>query len=64
MEQQIRQIINEVFYDLQEACGEDFDAQDLADCVGDRMFDTCEEYRMTPWQKRREITLQIAREYV
>ena len=64
MEQMIRQLINDVFYDLQEACGGDMDAQDLADCVGDRMCDMSEEYRNTPWEVRRKMTLKIAREYV
>ena len=63
MEQMMRQLINDVFYDLENACregGEELDAEILADVLGDRMCDMSEEYRNTPWQKR----LQIAREYV
>lgn len=67
MEQMMRQLINDVFYDLEEAIagtGDTLDAEILADVLGDRMYDMSEEYRNTPWQKRREMTLQIAREYV
>lgn len=67
MEQQIRRIINDVFYDLQEACefgGEPLCAEGLADCVGDRMHDESEEYRAMPYEQRRKMTLKIAREYV
>ena len=67
MEQMMRQLINDVFYDLEEACaqgGDTLDAEILADVLGDRMYDMSDEYRNTPWQKRREMTLQIAREYV
>ena len=67
METLMRQLINDVFYDLEQACaegGEELDAEILADVLGDRMHDMSEEYRNTPWQKRREMTLQIAREYV
>ena len=63
MEQMMRQLINDVFYDLENACregGEELDAEILADVLGDRMCDMSEEYRNTPWQKR----LQIALEYV
>ena len=67
MEQDMRQIINDVFYDLEEACaqgGDSLDAEILADVLGDRMYDMSEEYRNTPWELRRAMTLQIAREYV
>lgn len=67
MENMMRQLVNDVFYDLEEACsqgGEKLDAEILADTLGDRMYDMSEEYRNTPWEKRREMTLQIAREYV
>lgn len=67
MEQQMRQLINDVFYDLEDACagtGEELDAEILADVLGDRMYDMSEEYRNTPWPKRREMCLQIAQEYV
>ena len=67
MEQMMRQLINDVFYDLEEACacaGEKLDAEILADTLGDRMYDMSEEYRNTPSEKRRAMTLQIAREYV
>ena len=64
MEQEIRQIINDVFYDLQEACGDSLDAETLADTVGDRMHDTSEEYRAMPYAQRRALTLKIAGSYV
>jgi len=67
METLMRQLINDVFYDLEEACaagGEKMDAEILADVLGDRMYDMSEEYRNTPWEKRRAMTLQIAGEYV
>jgi len=67
MEQQMRQLINDVFYDLEDAIagtGEELDAEILADVLGDRMCDMSEEYRNTPWPKRREMCLQIAQEYV
>ena len=67
MEKLMRQLVNDVFYDLEEACregGEVLDAEILADVLGDRMHDMSEEYRNTPWEKRRAMTLQVAREYV
>lgn len=67
MEQLMRQIINDVFYDLEEVCresGDTLDAEILADVLGDRMYDMSEEYRTTPWEKRRAMTLQIAQQYV
>lgn len=67
MEQQMRQLINDVFYDLEQACaevGESLDAEILADVLGDRMYDMSEEYRNTPWEKCRAMCLQIAGEYV
>lgn len=67
MEQLMRQLINDVFYDLEEACaqgGETLDAEILADVLGDRMHDMSEEYRNTSWEKRRAMCLQIAGEYV
>ena len=67
MEQMMRQLVNDVFYDLEMACdeaGETLDAEILADTLGDRMYDMSEEYRNTPWEKRRAMTLQIAQEYV
>lgn len=66
MEQQMRQIVNDVFYDLQAACaecGEELDAESLADTIGDRMHDESEEYRSMPWEQRRALTLKIAKEY-
>ena len=63
MEQQIRTIINDVFYDLQEACGEDFDAESLADTVCDRMHDSSEEYRTAAYAERRAVVVRICREY-
>jgi hypothetical protein len=67
MEQMMRQLINDVFYDLEDAIagtGEKLDAETLADVLGDRMYDNSEEYRNTPWAVRRAMTLQIASEYV
>jgi len=67
MEQMMRQLINDVFYDLEDAIagtGEELDAEILADVLGDRMCDMSEEYRNTPWPKRRAMCLQIAQEYV
>lgn len=67
MEQMMRQLVNDVFYDLEQVCaecGDTLDAEMLADVLGDRMCDMSEEYRNTPWPKRRAICLQIAREYV
>jgi hypothetical protein len=67
MEQLMRQLVNDVFYDLEQACneaGEKLDAEILADTLGDRMYDMSEEYRKTPWEKRRAMTLRIAGEYV
>ena len=67
MEQMMRQLINDVFYDLEDAIagtGEALDAETLADVLGDRMYDHSEEYRNTPWAVRRAMTMQIASEYV
>ena len=67
MEQEMRQIINDVFSDLEAACaevGESLDAEDLADCVGDRMHDTSEEYRAMPYAQRRALTLKVCQQYV
>ncbi len=66
MEQMMRQLINDVFYDLEEACregGETLDAEILADVLGDRMYDMSEEYRNTPWEKRRALVLGICSQY-
>ncbi len=66
MEQQIRQIINDVYWDLEATmveCGETLDAEGLADCVGDRMHDNCAEYRAMPYAQRRAMTLRIAQQY-
>jgi hypothetical protein len=67
MEQMMRQLINDVFYDLEDAIagtGEVLDAEILADVLADRMYDMSEEYRNTPWKDRRALALQIASEYV
>ena len=67
MEQQIRSIINDVFYDLEEACefgGEPLCAEGLADCVSDRMHDKSAEYRAMPYAQRRALTLKIAKSFV
>lgn len=66
MEQEIRTIINDVFYDLQAAlaeCGEEVTAEDLADTVGDRMYDLSDEYRTAPYAERRAFVLNICKEY-
>lgn len=66
MEQMMREIVQEVYYDLLEAvgaCGEELDAETLADTIGDRMYDQSEEYRAMPWEDRRAITLRVARDY-
>lgn len=67
MEQQIRQIINDVYSDLEAAlaeCGETLCAEGLADCVGDRMHDLSEEYRSMPYPQRRALVLQVCQQYV
>ena len=66
MEQLMRQIISDCFYDLEAACaecGEVLDAESLADFVGDRMCDESQEYRAMPWEHRRAITLRVAQQY-
>ena len=66
MEEQMRQIINDVYSDLEAAvaeCGETLDAEGLADCVGDRMHDDSAEYRAMPYAQRRAMTLRIAQQY-
>ena len=67
MEQMMRQLINDIYRDLEDAIectGEKLDAETLADVLGDRMYDYSEEYRNTPWAVRRAMTMQIASEYV
>ena len=63
MEQRMREIVQEVYYDLVEACGEELDAETLADTIGDRMCDESLEYRSMPYEERRAITLRIAQQY-
>ena len=66
MENQMRQIVQEVFCDLEAACaecGETLDAESLADTIGDRMHDESAEYRAMPWDERRAITLRVAQQY-
>lgn len=66
MEQRMREIVQEVYYDLLEAVGavgEELDAETLADTIGDRMCDESLEYRNMPWEQRRALTLQIAKQY-
>jgi hypothetical protein len=63
MEQQMHKIVSEVFYDLQEALGEDLDAGSLADTIGDRMHDLSAEYRAMPYEQRHAIALRIAGKY-
>jgi len=63
----MHQLVNDVFYDLETACaacGEPLDAETLADTLGDHMYDISEEYRNTPWEERRAMTLHIAKQYV
>lgn len=67
MEQMARQLVNDVFHDLEECCaqyGETLDAEILADVLGDRMYDMSIEYRNTSCKERRIMLMQIAREYV
>ncbi len=67
MEKRMREIVAEVFYDLEAACaevGESLDAESLADTIGDRMHDESAEYRATPWAQRRAMTLKVAQLYV
>jgi hypothetical protein len=67
MEQQIRRIINEVHYDLEQACaeaGEPLCAESLADYICDRMHDESAEYRAMPYAKRRAFAVRICKEYV
>lgn len=61
------QIINDVHSDLVAAlaeCGEELDAEGLADTVGDRLFDTSEEYRNMPYPERRALVLSVCKQYV
>ena len=67
MEQQMRRIVNEVFYDLQQASrevGEELCAEGLADYLGDRMCDDSAEYRGLPYPERRAVALRVAQEFV
>ena len=67
MKHQMRRIVNEVFYDLQQASaevGEDLDAEGLADYLGDRMHDDSAEYRSLPYEERRAIALSVAKEFL
>ena len=66
MEQRMREIVQEVFFDLEAACaecGEALDAESLADFIGDRMADESLEYRAMPWEQRRAMTLRVAQQY-
>ena len=66
MEQVMRRFVEECFYDLQAACaecGEELDAEGLADFLGDRMHDESAEYRAMPWEQRRAMTLRVAQQY-
>ena len=62
MEQQMRRIVEECYYDLAQ-CG-DLSAESLADFVGDRMHDESAEYSALPYAQRRAMTLQVARDYI
>jgi hypothetical protein len=67
MEQRMRQLVEECFYDLEQACaeaGEPLCAEGLADFLGDRMHDESAEYRALPWEQRRAKALKVARNYV
>jgi hypothetical protein len=61
------QIINDVHSDLVASlaeCGEELDAESLADTVGDRLHDTSEEYRSMPYPERRALVVSICKQYV
>lgn len=65
--QKMRVVVNEVFYDLQEASrdtGEELCAEGLADYLEDRMYDSSAEYRGMPDKDRSELALRVAREFV
>lgn len=67
MEQQIRNIIEEVFSDLTECfhqAGETMCAENLVDTVGDRMLDVSAKYRAMEYNSRRDMVLRICSEYV
>ncbi len=66
MKQQIRNIIQEIYMDLEAACaecGEQLDAESLADAVGDRMCDESADYRAMPYAQRRNLVLTICQQY-
>ena len=66
MEQRMREIVQEVYYDLEAAVaefGEELDAETLADTLGDRMHDESAEYRSLPYAERRAMTLRVAQLY-
>ncbi len=67
MEQQMREIIQQVFADVKLVCDEagyPLDAEGLADVVGDRMHDDCVEYRNMPYLGRRALLLRVCSDYV
>ena len=67
MEQMMRRFVQECFYDLQaacEGCGEELDAEGLADFLGDRMHDESAEYRAMPYEQRHALALKVAKQYV
>lgn len=63
MEQQMCEIVQEVFYDLQAELGDDLDAECLADTIGDRMIDESAEYRALSYAQRRTLALRVAQQY-
>ena len=66
MEHRMREIVQEVYMDLEAACaefGESLDAESLADTIGDRMHDESAEYRAMPYAQRRALTLKVAQQY-
>ena len=62
MNEQMIEIVQAVYSDL--ATIEGFCAETLADAIGDRMYDSCEEFRKMPYTESREMTLQFAQKYV
>lgn len=67
MLEQMRALINDVFYDLEDVCsssGQTLNAELLADVLGDRMYDISEEYRRLDCTVGRALCLQVASEYL
>lgn len=61
------EIINNIYSDLAAVCaecGQELDAESLADAVGDRLADSSAEYRSWPWPQRRAWVLAVCEQYV